>query len=265
MNIDTEILRRVQLTELEILREIDRICKKNNVQYALLGGTLLGAIRHNGFIPWDDDIDICMSRENYNLFIKACKEDLNDKYMLHNQSTDNLYWLPFLKIRKKGTVYKQEVQSKFYSVCDGVWVDVFPLDYVKGLKSAKVKTWLIGEIRAVIELRLNPELKKINFCKKIIIELSKVLTIKRLIRLQEIIMISKSKCRYFKNYGSPYSPEKELWPVEWVFPVVDHKFEDGIFPISNGWHEMLTKQYGDYMKLPPLEKRVTHAPVEVKL
>lgn len=265
MNIEPELLRKVQLTELEVLYEIDRVCEKHNIQYALLGGTLLGAIRHDGFIPWDDDIDICMMRKDYEKFIEVCKTDLNNSYMLHNQETDKLYWLPFLKIRKKGTIYKQEVQSKIHSVCDGVWVDVFPLDYVKNLKSAKIKTWLVGEIRAIVELRLNPELKQIGILKKIILGISKILPVKKWIQLQQKIIVSNCKYDFCKNFGSPYSPEKELWPVNWVFPTVKHKFEDGEFPISNSWDEMLTRQYGDYMQLPPEEKRITHAPVEIKL
>lgn len=77
---DQDLLREVQLVQLDILNEVDKICKNNNIKYFLIGGTLLGAVRHGGFIPWDDDLDIAMFREDYNKFLNVCKKELDDAY-----------------------------------------------------------------------------------------------------------------------------------------------------------------------------------------
>lgn len=91
----------VQHIELEILKKIDEVCKKHNINYWLDSGTLLGAVRHQGFIPWDDDIDIGMLREDYEKFLKVAQKDLGDDYFLQTRSTDKNYPLVFAKVRKK--------------------------------------------------------------------------------------------------------------------------------------------------------------------
>jgi lipopolysaccharide cholinephosphotransferase len=97
--------RKVQLIELEILLEVDRICRKNDIKYQLSGGTLLGAVRHQGFIPWDDDIDIIMLRNDYNKFIALCKIELNNSYFLQIPETDDKTPSLYAKIRKNNTAY----------------------------------------------------------------------------------------------------------------------------------------------------------------
>src|SRR5690554_4796206 len=92
-------LKAIQSIQVEILLEIDRICKKNDIRYQLFAGTLLGAVRHKGFIPWDDDIDLAMLREDYDKFIQVCKYDLDNKYFLQTYETDPQYTFTFGKVR----------------------------------------------------------------------------------------------------------------------------------------------------------------------
>ena len=98
---ETTVLQSLQKVEIEILDEIDRICRMNNINYCLVGGTLLGAVRHGGFIPWDDDVDVAMPRNDYERFMDVCKSELSDDFYLHSIKTDKTYWYPFIKIRKK--------------------------------------------------------------------------------------------------------------------------------------------------------------------
>lgn len=125
----------LQRIELEMLLEVDRICKKYNIRYFLVAGTLLGAIRHKGFIPWDDDIDICMPVEEYRKFCKVAKTDLKKEYFLQNSDTDfSNRW--FSKVRKNNTtcIEKGYEKSKIHQ---GIWIDIFPLIGVK-----KDEKWL---------------------------------------------------------------------------------------------------------------------------
>ena len=104
---ERDVLRKVQLVQLEMMKEIDRVCRENHIRYFLYRGTFLGAVRHQGFIPWDDDMDIAMLREDYEAFCRIAPEKLNPKYCLQNWHTDPNYALPFGKIRKRNTLYTE--------------------------------------------------------------------------------------------------------------------------------------------------------------
>lgn len=122
-----EILRRIQLIELEMLIELDRICRKNNIKYTLTTGTLLGAVRHGGFVPWDDDIDVCMLYEDYKRFLEIVPTEIDTKkFFVRTQETDRDCNLTFAQIKRNDTIFLREGRDEFKSHM-GVFIDIFPL------------------------------------------------------------------------------------------------------------------------------------------
>lgn len=122
-------LKKLQKVQLVILMEFDRICKEHNLNYQLFSGTLLGAVRHKAFVPWDDDIDVAMLRKDYNKFLKICKRKLDPQYFLQTHKTDKGYIHSFARIRKNNTLLLQKYWLEI-DMHHGIFIDVFPLDKI---------------------------------------------------------------------------------------------------------------------------------------
>lgn len=269
---DKITLRKVQLVQLEIAKEIARICEENNINYILSDGTLIGAIRHGGFIPWDDDLDIAMLRKDYDKFMNIVKEKLGPKFELVDWRNDKTYPHPMAKIVKKGTIYREK--KNIGQENQGIWVDVFPFDnlesndktnnfYFLKLKilrgmirsKCKYKTWLsdkgfdIGKYIKNLPLRL----LSVAFTRSYLIEEYEKLSIK----YNEIDTeyIFHNSIADYKDYVFPKRLLNELIKV---------KFENYYFCIPKKYDELLTLEYGEYMKLPPENERGNqHMIVEV--
>ena len=127
MNGEGDIQRQLQLKIVDILVEIDRICKKHDIKYYLAYGTAIGAVRHNGFIPWDDDADIHMFKEDYEKFAEVCKSELGDKFFLQNEQTDKGYKMYLPKVRMNNTAFVESF-TKDWDIHHGIYVDIFILD-----------------------------------------------------------------------------------------------------------------------------------------
>ena len=136
---DKKTLNKIHRSEQEILDEITRVCDKNGLRYLLIGGTLLGAIRHNGFIPWDDDLDISMPREDYEKFLGIAPKELGDRFLLEDISTNDEYCYMFSKVKLKNTIMREKTMSESYDGGQGIWVDIFPLDYTNHFKDSFIK------------------------------------------------------------------------------------------------------------------------------
>ena len=125
---EREVLLKVQPILLDMVKEISRVCEENGIRYFLYRGTFLGAVRHRGFIPWDDDMDVAMPRKDYEKFCRIAPEKLGNQYCFQNWHTDDAYAHPFGKVRKRGTVY---VEAKCHRLPEnGFYVDIYPLDFL---------------------------------------------------------------------------------------------------------------------------------------
>lgn len=265
---DDTSLRKVQLLQLEIGKEIKRICDKNQIDYFLDSGTLLGAVRHKGFIPWDDDMDIGMTRENYEKFLKAAQTDLRDKYFLQTWETDKNYPMPFAKVRLNGTMFVEQGFEKA-DFHQGIYVDVFPYDNFPDEKRRQKRLWrrknylsalLLMKCRAVKFKSTNSTFLKVVL-KCLMFSVIKFLTVfyskKRLIKKYE------KNIKKFSNESSSLIYEQTqsytfgYWVVdkECLNGTVTMPFEDTEFKCLKNYDKYLTEIYGDYMQLPPEEKR----------
>lgn len=262
-----EILDELKRTELEILLEIVKICEKHNLTYFLIGGTLLGAARHKGFIPWDDDLDIAMPREDYNRFISICNQELSKDYFLHNHITDPKYWLSFTKIRKNNTVFDEKEISKIESH-KGIFIDIFPLDNGNKQKSMfqDIQAFISKRISAVLLRKRGIASNNSSMKMKIALFILYPIKMQTLSKIQQKIMKwnKNSNSKYFINLSSSYNYIKQTIPKEKYFPPVKIEFEGKLLNAPNDYDYVLSRIYGDYMKLPPIEERTTHEPLEIK-
>lgn len=263
--LDINTLKKLRKVQLEILSEIDRICKKNKIEYFLVYGTLLGAVRHKGFIPWDDDLDIGMTRENYDKFMRICFNDLDDKYYLHCLETDKNYYLPFAKVRKNNTTFDEENISNF-KTHKGIYVDIFPFDKIK--KNTIFTRLQVITIRTIVEtVFLKKKIyEKSSQCRHPLY--SKILSIfscKFLFKFQNnlIKLLSDETGEYYASFLGSYAFHKEYFLKEKLFPLTYLEFEGRKYPTFKNYDEYLTTVYGDYMTLPPKEKRANHSALKI--
>ena len=263
--IDEVTLKKLHDVELEILKEFIRICNKHNLKYFAVGGTLIGTIRHKGFIPWDDDIDIGMPREDYDKFIKISEKELNKKYFIQVGYDYKNSWAPFTKIRKKNTLADEE-NITHINYPKGIFIDIFPFDNINTNNGIlfKIKCNIIVTITDAIYYKWG--IKKINeIRRKTLCRFFSLFSNKYLKRIQNKLMKSKNKkdTKYLVSYCGSYTMQKETQLKELFFPLQTKKFEDIDILVPNKYDTYLTNIYGDYMKLPPKEKRENHSMMNI--
>lgn len=238
---------------LEILDEFHNFCNKNNLKYSLFYGSLLGAIRHNGFIPWDDDIDVVMPREDYDFFIKNYK---NDRFGVFYSKTKN-FFLPSAKMFDKQTLKIENVKvSKKFEI--GLDIDIFPIDYISNIDEyekiqKKKRIWMNLKILAFYPPKSN---KNILF--KLLVAVARPFGNLAVRKIDRIGQKYNKKQHNYCIANPMFGKEKLIFPIDMFSDLTLHKFENKEFLISSKYDEILKIRYGEYMKLPPKENQVTH-------
>lgn len=259
-----EILRKLQLTQLEIAKEIKRVCEQNSIRYWIDSGTLLGAVRHKGFIPWDDDMDMGMMRSDYEKFIRIAPECLSEKYELVYWENNEFYPHQFAKVVKRGTIYQEEAHLKHWN--NGIFVDIFPYDVYPNIEKLRKKQgFYLTMLRGIIRVKCGHSTWYADgkfHLKRWITNLP--------YRFFSIFHTKQYFIKKYNYYATMYDTEKQIknfFPQgiskygKWIIPAdvfeeySKEKFEDTEFSIPKGYDIYLKCAYGDYMQLPPDTER----------
>lgn len=255
---EQSVLKRVQPVLLEMLREIDRVCQENGIRYFLYRGTFLGAVRHQGFIPWDDDLDVAMLREDYEKFCAIAPEKLDMRYTFQNWHTDPQYAHPFGKLRKRNTMYL-EAKSGNPLKENGFYVDVYPLDFVPEDYRALARKLMHLYRLKLMKSGYTPwqEGTKTIWKKRIgyLAYQTAALFVsqKQIIDRYEALIFAAGKSS--RVYEQSALPRDYLFDVQWCRELKPYAFEDGMFPGPMDYDAFLSTLYGNYMELPPEGER----------
>ncbi|MBE6802795.1 MAG: LicD family protein [Ruminococcaceae bacterium] len=234
---------------LQIATEVDRICREQGFKCSLYGGSVIGAVRHKGFIPWDHDIDMCMPRKDYDKFVKYMKKHPNEKIFFSNYSAEKRYPNSWGKVRLNGTVFLEQELASLTELHKGVFIDLHPIDNILPkflpLQVKLAMFWSsVGKVKSGI---YNGSAKKRSVYKLF-----------SWLPYGVINALRGGAMKMFK-----YLPTKFVYkvahPNNGIYPIprctfedlIDHKFEDKTFYIPKNYDEFLTKRYGNYMEIPP--------------
>lgn len=264
----------VQKDELQLLVKFDEICKKFNLKYTLAAGTMIGAVRHKGFIPWDDDIDVYMLRDDFNKLREIAPLELPKSMFYQSHYTDPEYYYPFDKIRLNGTIFKETFLAN-HNINHGVFIDVFPIDLISDNKFKSTiqfyhyRFYRLGLM--VKYVNINARSRK----RKIIANLLRVFyfpfNLNYLYRKCELIAQQRRNnyrnSKWVRNLNSLGSDGMKETYHHYAFTNLKYvRFEKKSFYISKDYDTMLKTIYGDYMKLPPKSEQVTrHDLAELQL
>lgn len=253
-------LHQLQMVQLEMLIEVDRICNKCGIHYNIIAGTLLGAIRHRGYIPWDDDADVALLRPEYEKFRKACKTELDRTrfYFQDHRNTKGYRW-GYGKLRRKNTLFLREYQEHM-PYKQGIFIDIFPLDCIPDnylLRS--IKNFECFCIRKVLWSKVG-KVADSNFMKRQIYKMLDKIPEQKVFRYYHkmVCRANRKKTRMVRILTFP-TPNNEWGYYRcWYENSIDTLFEGKVFQGIKDYDSYLRFKFDNYMELPPIDERKAH-------
>ena len=257
---ERDVLVKVQQIQLEMAKDVKRVCEENGIPYFLYRGTFLGAVRHKGVIPWDDDMDFGMLRRDYEKFCRIAPEALSKDYCFQNWHTDENYALPLGKVRKRGTVYVEAKCARLPE--NGIYIDIYPLDFAPEGEAARKK--LAKQLLHLFRVKLMKsgytpwmEEEKIIWKKRIGYLLYQTAALfvsqKKLIDVYDGLVNAVPEGDVV--YEQSALPIAYYFEKNWVAEVQEYPYEDTTFAGPKNYDAFLSCLYGEYMELPPADKR----------
>ena len=252
--------KKVWAIELDLLFEVAQICERHNIQYYLFGGCLLGAIRHKGFIPWDDDIDIMMRRRDYEQFAKLAQDELEDPYFLQTPLTDGC-WCDLIRVCNSNTTGIRKILQHTENVNKGIFIDIFPLDAVSNnpfFRKIRYKTVaLSSRLASYYSFELSDSWKSKLISKILHWPILKIDIKKWYIHVNKLASSTHVKNPHKMGIITriPLDSEKICWNKECFDGKIKVPFEFFSIEIPEKYDEILKTMYGDYMVFPPVEAR----------
>lgn len=267
VQLDKDTLRKLQLTELELLEEVDRICQKCDIRYNIIAGTLLGAVRHGGFIPWDDDADVALLRPEYEKFRKACETELDTTrfYFQDHTNTPGYRW-GYGKLRRKDTLFLREHQEHM-PYDQGVFIDVFPLDYVPenyglrrlhNFKCFIYRKFFWSEVGRIAD---KSRIKRVVYS-----IMSRVPEKKLKESFNRFVQKTNRKETSWVRILTFPTPNKAYgYRTKWYQKSAATVFEGVTFRGIWDYDAYLSFKFGKYMELPPEDQRKVHPVSDIKV
>ncbi len=275
---DPDVLKKIHEVHLQIMKDFTEVCEKYRLPYFAIYGTAIGAVRHGGFIPWDDDVDMAMLREDYEIFFKVFPKELKKKYNLLTPEIDNRYACTVTHLQRKGTVFISEMSQDLK--CEQcIYMDIFPLDYVAEGKIRQIiqgvtanfwgkMLFLSGSANPVISYRgiVGESMSLICRCVHYLLKFLKI-SPRWLYRRFKNTATKYNHSRQRSDYVTSFEYMgciKDKIKKKDIFPLKKVVFENMEVNLPNNNHELLRKVYGDYMKIPPEKERVNHMPLVIQ-
>ena len=262
---DDETLKHLQKVQLMMLKDFIKICEENDITYFVIGGSLLGAVRHNGFIPWDDDIDVIMFRKDFEKLDKVFRENPSDKYHLFNVLNEETYHYTFCRFNLKNTIL-EEWWAKQVDYTVNIFIDIFIIDKIPDNNIKRfIHRWTCFTLNQMVlysiikhenESKIKEIIQQAAYYILKIIPISPMTIKKRCIK--SYTKYENIECKQYCDFPSvhlmPIYEKKDFFPLKKV------KFEDIYVNVPNDYDKILTRLYGNYMELPPEDKRFRPAP-----
>lgn len=265
--VSEEELKQIQQIQRELIREVDRICKKYGIHYNMVGGTMLGAIRHKGYIPWDDDADIGFLRAEYEKFRDVCRTELDtDKYYMQDLRDTEGYRWGYGKFRRKNTEFVR-LNQECMPYDQGISIDLMPFDNVPDKWLAKrIHFFSCFIYRKLFWAKIGSRVEE-NLCLRFIYKIMNNIPIKIIIKRYQgfINKGQRRKTQLVRILTFPTPKGVYGYDRKWYTQLVRYPFDDMMLPGAKDYDGYLRVKYGEYMKLPSIQERKVHPISKLKL
>lgn len=260
MRISNDQLKKIHKIELSALVKFDEVCRKYNIRYSLAAGTMLGAIRHHGFIPWDDDIDVIMLREDLKRLRKVDVSEWGSEYFYQSHQTDSRYLYTFDKLRVNGTYFGEKALEGTGIKHTGVYIDIFSVEKVPENFKQNIQVFQFNMIRLLfmakyinIDFRKGMEKKIAKILRMFLKNVSDEKLFEKYVKI--ITKYNNTNSEKYRAFTS-FNARKEVYKEKYFDELIDVEFEGKSFKVTKYYDEILTKLYGNYMNLPPKNQQI---------